>query len=161
MCVCVCVCVCVCEQTKGDVLTGSCQTQAASTISQLKIFNSKNEFGSQKQDTQTQTHHHAKTKQTPVPVYLGMHYCCTLHLVPQSIWENGEQYWDMWSLVQETSGAASVSILELCAELELSILQFTQSFQTANLNQFIQTLTKLLSCCCCLPLTTSTTPDGY
>ena len=40
-------CVCVCEQTEGDVLAGSCQTQAASTISQLMIFYSKNEFGSQ------------------------------------------------------------------------------------------------------------------
>ena len=32
-------------------------------------------------------------------------------------------------------------------ELELSILQFTQSIRTAY--QFIQTLTKLLPCCCC------------
>ena len=47
-------------------------------------------------------------------------------------------------------------------ELELSILQFTQSIPTAYFNQFIQTLTKLLPCCCCcFPLTTSTTPDGY
>ena len=53
MCVCVCVCVCVCEQTEGDVLAGSFQTQAASTISQLMICNSKTEFGSPKQDTQT------------------------------------------------------------------------------------------------------------
>ena len=55
------------------------------------IFNSKNEFGSQKQDTQTQTRRHTKTKETPVLVYLGMkfHCCCTLHLAAQSIWEKG------------------------------------------------------------------------
>ena len=49
MCVCVCVCV------NRPRLAGSFQTQAASTISQLMIFNSKNEFDSQKQDTQTST----------------------------------------------------------------------------------------------------------
>ena len=82
-----CVCVCVCEQTEGDVLAGSFQTLAASTISQLMIFNSKYEFGSQKQDTQTQTRRHTKPKETPVPVYLGMklHCSCTLHLAAQSV----------------------------------------------------------------------------
>ena len=81
------------------------------------IFNSKNEFGSQKQDTQTQTRRHTKTKETPVPVYHGMklHCCCTLHLAAQSIWEKGGQKWDIWRLVQETSGAAKKFILELCA----------------------------------------------
>ena len=80
------------------------------------IFHSKR-FGSQKQDTQTQTHRHTKTKERPVPVYLGMkpHCCCTLHLAAQSIWKKGGQKWDIWRLVQETSGAAKVSILELCA----------------------------------------------
>ena len=62
---CVCVCVCVCEQTEGDVPAGSFQTQAASTISQLMIFNSKNESGSQKQDIQTQTRRHTKQKRRP------------------------------------------------------------------------------------------------
>ena len=38
--------------TEGGVLSVSCQTQAGSTISQVMIFNNKNEFGSQKQDTQ-------------------------------------------------------------------------------------------------------------
>ena len=92
VCVCVCVSVCVCEQTKGDVLAGSFQTQASSTIFQLMIFSSKNEFGSQKQDTQAQTRRHTK-QETPVLVYLGMkfHCCCTLHLAAQSIWEKGGQ----------------------------------------------------------------------
>ena len=81
------------------------------------IFNSKNEFGSQKQDTQTQTRRHTKTKETPVLVYLGMklHCCCTIHLAAHSIWEKRGQKWDTGKLVQETSGAAKVSISELCA----------------------------------------------
>ena len=95
----------------------SFHTQAASIISQLMIFNSKNESGSQKQDTQTQTRRHTKTKEMPVPVYPGMklHCCCTLHIAAQRIWEKGGQKWHIWRLVQETSRAAKVSTLELCA----------------------------------------------
>ena len=39
-------------------------------------------------------------------------------------------------------------------QLDLSILQFTQSIRTAYFNQFIQTPTKLLPycCCCCFAL---------
>ena len=37
-------------------------------------------------------------------------------------------------------------------EMELSILQFTQSIRTAYFSQFIQTLTKLLPCCWCFVL---------
>ena len=47
-------------------------------------------------------------------------------------------------------------------ELELSILQFTQSIRTAYFSQIIPILTKLLPYCCRFsPLTTSITPDGY
>ena len=149
-----CVCVCVCEQTEGDVLAGSFQTQAASTISQLTIFNSKNEFGSQKQDTQTQTRRHTKTKETPVLVYLGMklHCCCTLHLAAQSIWENGGQKWDIWRLVQETSGAVKVSSWAFFSSLNPSELHTSTSSY-----RYWQGCYHVVV----LPLTTSTTPDGY
>ena len=88
-----CVCDTVCEQTEGGVLAVSCQTQAVSTISQVMVINSKNESGSRKQDTPTQTRGHVKTKETPVPVHLGMklHCSCTLHLAVQNIREKGEQ----------------------------------------------------------------------
>ena len=40
----------------------------------------------------------------------------------------------------------------MCWSWKMSILQFTQSIRTANFNQFTQTLTKLLPCCCCFDL---------
>ena len=46
---------------------------------------------------------------------MTLHCCCTLHLTSQSDWEKGGQKRDIWRLFQETSGAANVSILELCA----------------------------------------------
>ena len=133
------------------MLAVCCQTQAVSTISQMMIFNSKNEFGSQKPDTQTQTHCHTKTKETPVPVYLGMklHCCCTLHLASQTICEKGDKN-EIFEDCSKKHGLLPVFPYWSCVlELELSILQFTQSIETAYFSQFIQTLTKLLPCCCC------------
>ena len=139
-----CVCVCVCEQTEGDVLAQSFQTQAVSTISQLMIFSSKNELV---HTNKTPRHKLVAIHkpETPIPVYLGMklHCCCTLHLASQSIWEKGGQKWDIWGLFQETQKQPMFPYWSFVLELELSILQFTQSIPTANFKQFIQTLTKL------------------
>ena len=110
-------CVCVCEQTEGDVLAGSFQTQAASAISQLMIFNSKNEFGSQKQGTQTQTRRHTKPVRRPFQSTLAWNVtAAALYILQHRVFEKREdKKWDIWRLVQEISGAAKVSILGLCA----------------------------------------------
>ena len=86
---------------------------------------------------------------------MKLHYCCTLHLAAQSIWEKGGQQWDIWRLAQETSGAANVSILELCAGVGAEY----SSVHSVHPNCKLQPVHKLLHVV--LPLTTSAMPDGY
>ena len=130
---CVCVCVCVCVQTEGDVLAGSFHTQAASTISEMMIFNIKNESGSQKQVTQTQT-----PRQRDAHSSLPLHFCCStehskkgrtkmrhLKTGPRNIGRSQNFH----------TGAEHSSV----HSIHPNCIYF---------NQFIQTLTKLLPRCC-------------
>ena len=89
---------------------------------------------------------------------MKLHYCCTLHLAAQSIWEKGGQIWDIWRLAQETSGAANVSILELCAGVGAEHSSVHSIHPNCKL-QPVHKLTKLLHVV--FPLTTSVVPDGY
>ena len=138
--------------------------QAASTISQLMIFNSENEFGSQKQNTQTQTRRHTKTKRRPFQSTLAWNFtAAALYILQHRAFEKREdknETFEDWT--KKHRAQPKFPYWSCVLELELSILQFTQSIRTAYFNQFIQTLTKLLHVVVVvLPLTTSTTPDGY
>ena len=95
------------------------------------IFNSKNEFGSQKPWNETSLLLHSTS-------------CSTEHLRKGRT--KNETFEDWYKKHREQPKFPYWSCV---LELELSILQFTQSIRTAYFNQFIQTLTKLLPCCCC------------
>ena len=106
----------LCEQTEGGVLAVSCQTQAVSTITQLMIFNSKIVWFTKTKhpDTNSSPYKNQRDTRSRLPwhetsLLLHSTSCITEHL------RKGRQKWDIWRMFEETSEAANVSILELCA----------------------------------------------
>ena len=129
------------------------------------IFNSKNEFGSQKQDTQTQTRSHTKTKETPVLVYFGMklHCCCTLHLAAST------EHLRKWRTKMRhlKTGPRNIGSSQ---SFHIGVLYWSWSwafFSSLNPSELHTSTSSYRHWHSCyhvvvvLPLTTSATPDGY
>ena len=120
------------------------------------LFNSKNEFGSQKQDPQRQTRRHTKSKRHPFQSTLAWNFtAAALYILHHRAFEKREEN----NETENNEGAEDCSkknreqpmfpYWSCVLELELSILRFTQSVWTANFNQFInwQSCSMLLLFC--------------
>ena len=135
MCVCVCVCVCV------NRLHQQSPSWWYSIAKTSVVHNNKTPIhklvGIQ------------KPKRHPFQSTLAWSFSAAALYVLQ---RKGEQKCDIWRLVEETSGAANVCILELCARVGAEHSSIHSIHPHCKLHQFIQTLTKLLPCCCCFAL---------
>ena len=143
------------EQAEGGVLAGSFQTQAVSTISFLADDMQQQKpvwfIKTRHPDTNSSPYKTQRDTCSSLPwhetsLQLLSTSCSTEHL------RKGRTKVRHLNWSKKHQEQPKFPYRSCVLEMELNIFQFTQSIQTAYFNQFIQTPTKLLPCCCCFPL---------